>query len=67
MIEKCERQRRTTEHGHPICSPCEPNGSGELKIGIPCIPKFCYLKVGVREYTLHGHVIVIVIFKAMEL
>ena len=23
---------RTTDHGHPISSPCEPNGSGELKI-----------------------------------
>ena len=22
---------RTTDHGHPISSPCEPNGSGELK------------------------------------
>ena len=21
---------RTPEHGHPISSPCEPNGSGEL-------------------------------------
>ena len=34
---------RTPDHGHPISSPCEPNGSGELKIGIP---QFCYLKVG---------------------
>ena len=24
--------RRTPDHGHPISSPCEPNGSGELKI-----------------------------------
>ena len=23
--------RRTPDHGHPISSPCEPNGSGELK------------------------------------
>ena len=22
---------RTPGHGHPISSPCEPNGSGELK------------------------------------
>ena len=22
---------RTPDHGHPISSPCEPNGSGELK------------------------------------
>ena len=21
---------RTSDHGHPISSPCEPNGSGEL-------------------------------------
>ena len=24
---------RTPDHDHPISSPCEPNGSGELKIG----------------------------------
>ena len=23
---------RTPDHGHPISSPCEPNGSGELTI-----------------------------------
>ena len=23
---------RTPDHGHPISSPCEPYGSGELKI-----------------------------------
>ena len=23
---------RTPDHGHPISSPCEPNGSGELKL-----------------------------------
>ena len=23
---------RTPDHGHPISSPCEPNGSGELKM-----------------------------------
>ena len=22
---------RTPDHGHPISSPCEPNGSGEIK------------------------------------
>ena len=27
-------RRRTPDHGHPISSPCEPNGSGELKIRI---------------------------------
>ena len=25
------RDGRTPDHGHPISSPCEPNGSGELK------------------------------------
>ena len=25
---------RTPDHGHPISSPCEPDGSGELKKGI---------------------------------
>ena len=34
---------RTTEHGYTISSPCEPDGSGELKIGIP---HFLYIKVG---------------------
>ena len=24
---------RSPDHGHPISSPCEPNGSGELKMG----------------------------------
>ena len=23
---------RTPDHGHPISSPCEPDGSGELKM-----------------------------------
>ena len=26
---------RTRDHGHPISSPCEPNGSGELKSHVP--------------------------------
>ena len=34
MVEDDDGRRRTTDHGHPISSPCEPNGSGELKIGI---------------------------------
>ena len=25
---------RTPDHGHPISSPCEPNGSGELKMNL---------------------------------
>ena len=35
---------RTTEHGYTISSPCEPDGSGELKIvacGVACsVPNF---------------------------
>ena len=27
---------RTTEHGYTISSPCEPDGSGELKKPISC-------------------------------
>ena len=26
---------RTPDHGHPISSPCEPNGSGELTMWFP--------------------------------
>ena len=26
---------RTTEHGYTISSPCEPDSSGELIIGVP--------------------------------
>ena len=25
---------RTPDHGHPISSPCEPNGSGELTMSL---------------------------------
>ena len=28
--EKLWMDGRTPDHGHPISSPCEPNGSGEL-------------------------------------
>ena len=37
MFEKCGRttedegRQRTTDHGYTISSPCEPEGSGELK------------------------------------
>ena len=34
---------RTPDHGHPISSPCEPNGSGELKIVM--VPIFLF-KIG---------------------
>ena len=29
--QRQQRPRRTPEHGYTISSPCEPNGSGELK------------------------------------
>ena len=31
-------RRRTTDHGYTISSPCEPEGSGELKNDNPIIP-----------------------------
>ena len=30
MDERRTDDGRTQDHGHPISSPCEPNGSGEL-------------------------------------
>ena len=34
IFENGGRRRGTPDHGHPISSPCEPNGSGELTICI---------------------------------
>ena len=31
MVDDGRTDGRTPDHGHPISSPCEPNGSGELK------------------------------------
>ena len=40
---------RTPDHGHPISSPCEPDGSGELiKIGIPLHTPVLLYKSGVK-------------------
>ena len=39
---------RTTEHGYTISSPCEPDGSGELKIGIPLHTPVLLYKSGVQ-------------------
>ena len=44
---------RTPDHGHPISSPCEPNGSGELIKQQPHVNKErshvrilrCYIKI----------------------
>ena len=30
---------RTPDHGHPISSPCEPDGSGELKRRIKAVAR----------------------------
>ena len=38
---------QTPDHGHPISSPCEPNGSGELKIGTPLHTPVLLYKSGV--------------------
>ena len=41
--------------GYTISSPCEPNGSGELKIMYtPINPNFTIWKRGVRGYESHG-------------
>ena len=31
MVDDGRTDERTTEHGYTISSPCEPDGSGELK------------------------------------
>ena len=31
MVDDGRTDGRTEDHGHPISSPCEPDGSGELK------------------------------------
>ena len=43
---------RTPDHGHPISSPCEPNGSGELKMDSPVYPNLSIYKSG-RDYLVH--------------
>ena len=42
-------RRWTPDHGHPISSPCESNGSGELKKDIKMFglyPRIMFLKYG---------------------
>ena len=39
---------RTPDHGHPISSPCEPNGSGELKILLAIKPMRTQFKFTLR-------------------
>ena len=39
---------RTPDHGHPISSPCEPDGSGELKMDdFKCQPSTGFFTMGV--------------------
>ena len=45
---------QTPDHGHPISSPCEPNGSGELKKR----EKYCtlymkYIQHNLSQYYIH--------------
>ena len=40
---------RKPDHGHPISSPCEPNGSGELTTTIGWSPRYYipkFVKIG---------------------
>ena len=50
--------RRTPDHGYTISSPCEPNGSGELKIVKYFQIKNCYFYGCENRCMLHGRVFV---------
>ena len=55
MYEKCEQRRQrwwTTEHGYTISSPCEPNGSGELKT----LPYILTKKINICAYTMFSFI-----------
>ena len=49
---------RTPDHGHPISSPCEPNGSGELKNIKIFLIKFSIFTGEKNLCTLYGQVFV---------
>ena len=49
MVDDNGRRRRLTDHGHPISSPCEPLGSGEL-INVSFDKLFSYLNVSMQRY-----------------
>ena len=34
----------------------------QFGVPYPCIPQFCYIKVGFKGYTLHGHVFMMLKF-----
>ena len=44
---------RTPDHGHPISSPCEPNGSGEL---ISTVVMDNFKDINCRIVNIHGHI-----------
>ena len=44
---------RTTEHGYTISSPCEPDGSGELKISLG--KKFIFFIFLLKTYIVGTH------------
>ena len=44
--------RRTPDHGHPISSPCEPDGSGELKSFLKRAPGPGLLSIYIKTVDL---------------
>ena len=58
--------RRTPDHGHPISSPCEPNGSGELKTLRLYITRGCF-HYGKTKYQVHCKVFVPLMFQHASL
>ena len=44
MVDDGRTDGRTTEHGYTISSPCEPDGSGELKnvMQMETLNEFCF-------------------------
>ena len=54
---------RTPDHGHPISSPCEPNGSGELKISKLHV-HVCYITKILC--ILHGLVIFVMVYPGIR-
>ena len=58
--------RRTPDHGHPISSPCEPNGSGELIMGkfichewVKQVCEILHMFMRLQSYKYHNVIIMI--------
>ena len=53
---------RTTEHGYTISSPCEPDGSGELKtkgsFNTSFLTLFPKIRFSLKSVTMRGHTLV---------